>query len=154
MTASIFCQWIESDDSWTCSQCAANVPKSVVAQRPFAACRVGAERNGVPFREVALAKREPAQFDRMLTGPGTELKKLLAKFGIKSTVGCQCNSHAIQMNLWGPDICEQKIDQILIWLREEAGRKRLPFVDAVARMLVNRAISNARKNKQASLDAS
>lgn len=147
MTASIFCQWIESDDSWTCSQCAANVPKSVVAQRPFAACRVGAERNGVPFREVALAKQEPAQFDRMLNGPGTELKKLLARFGVQSTATCQCNAHAIQMNLWGPDECERRIDQILVWLREEASRKRMPFIESLARILVRRAISNARKRQ-------
>lgn len=147
MNKSVFCQWLESDNSWTCSQCGAVVPKSAVSQRPFAACRVGAEYHGVPFREVTLAKRDPVQFDRMLNGPGTELKKLLAKFGIKSTATCQCNSHAIQMNLWGPDICEQKIDQILIWLREEAGRKRLPFVDALARMMVRRAIRKARESQ-------
>lgn len=146
MNKSVFCQWLESDDSWTCSQCGAFVPKTAVPSRPFAACRVGAEYHGVPFREVTLAKRDPVQFDRMLTGPGTELKKLLAKMGIKSTATCQCNAHAIQMNLWGPDECERKIDQILVWLREEAGRKRLPFVDALARVVVRRAISNARRS--------
>lgn len=147
MSASIFCQWTESADSWTCSQCAANVPKSAVASRPFAACRVGAERNGVPFREVALAKRQPAQFDRMLNGPGTELKNLLAKFGIKSGATCQCNAHAAQMNLWGPDECDRRIDQILVWLHEEASRKRMPFIEPLARILVRRAISNARKRQ-------
>lgn len=145
MSASVFCQWVESDDSWTCSQCEANVPKSAVPQRPFAACRVGADRNGVPFREVALAKRDPVNFSRMLTGPGTELKKLLAKLGIKASTNCQCNSHAIQMNLWGPDECERKIDQIVAWMGEEAARKGLPFIKVAAAVLVRKAISNARK---------
>jgi hypothetical protein len=58
------------------------------------------------------------------------------------------------MNLWGPDECERKIDLIVGWLREEATRRRLPFVDTLARMLVKRAISNARKNNRPAIDAS
>lgn len=145
MPQSVFCQWVEGEDAWTCSQCSAIVAKSAIPNRPFAACRVGAEANGVPFREVTIANPEPERFQRMLTGPGTELKNLISRIGLKPSPGCQCNSHAIQMNLWGPDECERRIDQIVGWLREEAARRRLPFVETLGRMLVRRAISNARK---------
>jgi hypothetical protein len=154
MEKSIFCKWVESDETWTCSQCNAVVLKSAVPDKPFAACRVGAEAHGVPFRDVAIAERKPERFERVLVGPGTELKKLISKVGIKPSPGCQCNSHAVQMNLWGPDECERKIDLIVGWLREEATRRRLPFVDTLARMLVKRAISNARKNNRPAIDAS
>ena len=49
------------------------------------------------------------------------------------------------MNLWGCDECERRLDQIIAWLREEAHRRGLPFVDAAGRMLVKKAIANARK---------
>lgn len=37
------------------------------------------------------------------------------------------------------------IDEIVGWLREEASKRGLPFVDMAGRMLVKRAIRNARK---------
>lgn len=150
---SVFCQWVESDDLWTCSQCNAVVMKSAIPERPLAACRVGAEANGVPFRDVAIAKKDPTQFQRMINGPGTELKLLIGKVGITASPGCQCNAHAVQMNLWGPDECERKIDQIVGWLRDEATRRGLPFIETLGRMLVRRAISNARKKQRPAIDS-
>jgi hypothetical protein len=148
---SVFCQWEESESEWKCSQCGAVVAKSLVSKKPFAACRVGADKNGVPFREVSKAKVVPSSEPRLI-GPGTELKKLLSKVGINAHQNCSCNSRAIQMNLWGPDICEQKIDEIVGWLREEATKRNLPFVNAAGRMLVQRAIKNARKQAASEKD--
>jgi hypothetical protein len=55
------------------------------------------------------------------------------------------------MDEWGPDVCEkEKMDEIVGWLREEATKRRLPFVDAVGRLIIKRAISNARKKAAAS----
>ena len=82
-------------------------------------------------------------------GPGTELKKLLATVGITATPDCSCNARARTMDERGCDWCEEHIDEIVGWLREEAGRRTLPFVDAAGRMLVRRAIRNARKAKPA-----
>jgi hypothetical protein len=45
----------------------------------------------------------------------------------------------------GCDWCEANIDMIVGWLREEAANRKLPFVDAAGRMLVRRAIRNARE---------
>lgn len=81
-------------------------------------------------------------------GPGTELKKLLGAIGIVADENCQCNKRAKLMNIWGCDECEQRTDEIVGWLREEAAARGLPFVAAAARVLVLRAISNARKTQK------
>ena len=146
---SVFCVWSESDSSWTCAQCGAVVSKSVLPKRPFSACRVGAEKNCVPFRAVAKAeskKLRPSLPSYAISGPGTELKKLLSRIGFKASPGCKCNSRMIQMNMWGCDECERKLDEIVGWLREEASARRLPFLETIARLLVNRAISSARRH--------
>lgn len=79
------------------------------------------------------------------TGPGTQLKILLAQFGIKSTATCGCNAKAKTMDEKGPEWCENNIDLIVSWLRDEAKKRRLPFVEMAAKILVKRAIANARK---------
>lgn len=81
-------------------------------------------------------------------GPGTEMKKLLAKIGITSTPDCQCNARARYMDEQGPEWCEQNMDEIIGWLREEAEKRKLPFANFAGRLLVKKAIANARKNGQ------
>jgi hypothetical protein len=78
-------------------------------------------------------------------GPGTELKKLLATVGITASPTCSCNARAAEMNARGVDWCKANIDTIVGWLREEAAKRGLPFLDAAGRLLVRRAIRNARK---------
>lgn len=78
-------------------------------------------------------------------GPGTELKKLLKKVGITASPDCSCNARARLMDERGIEWCEQNLDEIVGWLREEASKRGLPFMDMAGRMLVNRAIKNARK---------
>lgn len=79
-------------------------------------------------------------------GPGTELKLLLQRFlGVSATANCPCAAHAIQMDSWGPDECELRVDEIVGWLRVEAERRRLPFVAAAAKQLVLLAVRRARK---------
>ena len=80
-------------------------------------------------------------------GPGTELKKILARVGITATPDCSCNARAAEMDRQGVEWCEQNIDTIVGWLREQATARGLPFLDAAGRLLVKRAIKNARKNK-------
>lgn len=82
------------------------------------------------------------------SGPGTELKKLLKKVGITATPNCSCNARARKMDeeeAREPGWCEAHLDEIVGWLREEATKRGLPFVDMAGRVLVRRAISNARK---------
>ena len=82
----------------------------------------------------------------VLEGPGTELKKLLGKIGITAKPNCSCNARANTMNQKGIEWCEQNIDEIVGWLKEEATKRKLPFIDYAGKLLVKRAISNARKN--------
>ena len=81
-------------------------------------------------------------------GPGTELSKLLKRFGIEPTPTCQCRAKSAQMDAWGPDECEkpERIDEVVAVMRAEAQARGLPFIDAAGRFLIKRAIKNARKN--------
>jgi hypothetical protein len=78
-------------------------------------------------------------------GPGTELHAILSRFGLTASGDCKCNSRAALMDANGCDWCEANINEIVGWLRESAAERGLPFIDAVGRMLVKRAIHNARK---------
>jgi hypothetical protein len=78
-------------------------------------------------------------------GPGTEMKKLLASVGITATPNCKCNARAQFMDARGIEWCSDNIDEIVGWLREEATNRGLPFLDAAGRLLVRRAIRNARR---------
>jgi len=77
---------------------------------------------------------------------GSELAKLLTQFGIRGDgASCRCKSRAARMDALGCDWCEANLGQIVGWLREEAQKRGLPFVDAAGRVLVRRAIRNARR---------
>lgn len=88
-------------------------------------------------------------------GPGTKLKELLASLGFKEEPGCPCKAHAKQMDAWGCDECEKRIDEIVGWLRAEATRQGKFFADFAAKMLVMRAIQQSRASvpKAATLTA-
>jgi hypothetical protein len=101
--------------------------------------------------QVAKKLRDPRPVKRLFSqrrGPGTELQKLLARwpFRIVASKSCSCNAKARTMDANGCDWCDANIDTIVGWLREEAGKRRLPFLDVAGRLLVKRAIRNARKD--------
>jgi len=83
-------------------------------------------------------------------GPGTELKKLLKLVGITATPNCKCNArvkHMDTMESQEPGWCERNIDTVVGYLREAAADRGLPFLDVAGRVLVRRAISNARREQ-------
>ncbi len=79
---------------------------------------------------------------------GTELSRLLKKFGIKAKPKCNCNKRMKIMNAKGPDWCKKNIELIVDWLQEEAEDRKLPFLRAAGKVLVKRAISNAQKRAE------
>jgi len=91
---------------------------------------------------------QPQQPQPIGHGPGTELAKLLKKFGIEPTPTCACRAKAAQMDAWGCDEAStpERIDEVVAVMRAEAQARGLPFLDAVGRLLVRRAISNARRS--------
>ena len=84
--------------------------------------------------------------ERDMVGPGGELTKLLHRFGFGATPGCKCRKRAAIMDANGCDWCEQNVPTIVGWLREEAAKRGLPFLDVAGTVLVRRAIRNARRN--------
>ena len=79
-------------------------------------------------------------------GPGTHLASLLGRLGLSERPGCKCKSYAAQMDRWGVDECTDRIIEIVGWLRLEAQNRGLPFVDFAGKLLVSRAIANARRS--------
>jgi hypothetical protein len=52
------------------------------------------------------------------------------------------------MDAWGCDECSkpERIDEVVAVMRAEAEARGLPFLDVAGRLLVRRAIANARRN--------
>jgi hypothetical protein len=76
---------------------------------------------------------------------GHHLSLLLKKLSIRHSAGCKCKAKEKYLNNAGANWCEQNIETIVEWLKEEASARGLPFFSTIARMLVRRAIANARK---------
>ena len=83
----------------------------------------------------------------LVGGPGTELKRLLAgwPFGFVAGPDCKCNRRARYMDEMGCQWVEQNIEECVGYLRESAADRGLPFLDVAARLLIRRAIRNARR---------
>ena len=129
------------DDAWAvvvCSRC------GIKAKVP-----VDNAKNGMVYSICKNPSGEPAipPPPPPANGPGTELSRLLKRFGIEPTPTCQCRAKAAQMNVWGCDECSrpERIEEVVAVMRAEAQARGLPFLDAAGRLLVRRAIQNARK---------
>ena len=81
------------------------------------------------------------------SGPGTELSKILKRFGIEPTPTCHCRAKAQQMDAWGPDECAkpERIEEVVAVMREEARARGLFFSDWIGRLLLWLAIRNAKR---------
>lgn len=116
-----YCRFLRTADTWQCSKCG---------------------------RSVRVRSRNPPKANCGQTvGPGSELAKILKRFGIEPAPACQCLAKARQMDAWGPDECAkpERIEEVVTVMREEAKARGLPFLDAAGRLLIRRAIANARR---------
>lgn len=87
----------------------------------------------------------PKTLEEHPNGAGTILSGMISSLGIKSTPNCSCRQHAIEMNEKGPDWCEQNLDQILGWLKEESKKRNMPFIETIAKIMVMKAIKKSRR---------
>ena len=78
-------------------------------------------------------------------GPGCQLKRTLAWWGIRDDGSCGCSDYAAMMDAWGCDECWRRLEEIVEHLRQAATEKGLPFIATAARIMVGRAIEAARK---------
>lgn len=84
---------------------------------------------------------------KMASGVGTELKKILRMFGIKSTPNCSCNTRARIMNEKGINWVKENEELIISWMREEAVKRKLPFFKLAAQKILSMAIARAEKKQ-------
>ena len=87
----------------------------------------------------------PKTLEEYPNHPGTVLSKMIKSVGIHMTDSCSCKRHALEMNARGNNWCEENIDTIIGWLREEANTRGIPFVDVLGKLLIGRAIKKSRK---------
>jgi hypothetical protein len=78
------------------------------------------------------------------SGPGTELKALLAKIGIHASPTCGCNKMAKKMDAWGQESLNH-IEEIVDVMEDTAKKRKLPFLRTAGRILVRQACRLARK---------
>lgn len=136
----------QEGDTWTIDTEHEKYPRpkhSINAEMRAEAIRK--QRAAIKRQAEAAAQNAPTTPLPPTSGAGTELKKLLAKVGIKSTPTCSCNTRARIMDEKGIQWCKDNTDMILGWLREEATKRNLPFIDVAGKLLINRAISLAEK---------
>lgn len=130
-------------------------PAVVDSEPSLASANVTAAATEPPVQannQPAAAPSPPsAAYNWDPAGAGTQLKKLLSKLGIKSTENCSCNTRAKIMNEKGIEWCEQNIGEIVGWLKEEATRRKLPFLSLPTKILVQRAIKIAKRIRDANV---
>jgi hypothetical protein len=98
-----------------------------------------ADVDRLPVTHQLPVSRQPA------SGPGTELKAILAALGIVASPTCKCNKMARQMDSWGPDESLAHMEEIVNVMEETAKARKLPFLRAGAKQLVRLAVWKARR---------
>lgn len=99
-------------------------------------------------RAPKAGARQPHPYKQQIliqSGPGTELKALLAKIGIHASPTCGCNNMARKMNEWGPDESLNHIEEIVDVMEQTAKARKLPFLRTAGRILVRQACRIAKK---------
>lgn len=94
---------------------------------------------------VTLRSLFPKTLEENPNGPGTILSKMISSLGIKSSPTCSCKKHALEMNDKGIEWCEQNISTIVDWLKEESSKRKIPFIESVAILVIKRAIRQSKR---------
>jgi hypothetical protein len=96
-----------------------------------------------------VRRYSPTEFHERIAiyacGPGCQLKKSLAWWGVRSDGSCGCDEYAALMDSWGADECWRRLEEIVEHLRSAAAKKSLPFIATAAKILISRAIEASRK---------
>lgn len=94
---------------------------------------------------VKLRSLFPKTLEENPNGPGSILAGMFHLLGIKSSPTCSCKKHAIEMNDKGIEWCEQNISTIVDWLKEESSKRKIPFIESVAILVIKRAIRQSKR---------
>ena len=101
---------------------------------------------GAAQRDAVEQSASHAPPSLVTSGPGSHLKRLLSRVGLRASPNCKCNQRAKYMDQMGVEWCRQNIETICGWLQEEASTRKLPFVQSAARALVSLSISRAERD--------
>lgn len=99
------------------------------------------------FKDIKLEERR--EEIRQANKPGTELKKILASWGIKDDKECGCQDHANTMDQLGVYWCKNNIETIVDWMMDSAKNKwwsKLLATRWITRRLILKAIRNCEVN--------
>lgn len=126
-----YCEFMEVESGWLqCRFCKRKWPKP--ATMPLTVlCHV--ERDAKP---------------RLPGGAGTELGKLLKKFGIRATPGCGCEAREKLMDAMGVAWVESNLDKLADELVAEAKKRGWIWAPKWgARRVIERAVRNAKRKQ-------
>jgi len=123
-------------------------------------------------RMIYLCQTNPAYFEHWEKGPtqpapkpkrkvpyklpGNILHNRLMHLGFNFREGCPCEDRMTKMNLWGPEGCKERIDEITEWLLESAEKtniltnllSRIPFLGKQAiRLFILDCIQESQEDK-------
>jgi hypothetical protein len=101
------------------------------------------DENHPAYPRVRPPKTDPPR------GAGTALKGLLKMIGITSSPTCGCNRRAKEMDRRGIQWCRVNVDLISSWLAEEAGKRKLPYVNAAGKAAILLAIRRGARYPEA-----
>lgn len=85
----------------------------------------------------------PIAQENVPPGVGSQIKRILGRLGIKASKSCGCNQKAKDIDRLGVSWAKKNKAKIVAMLKEEAGKRRLPFSSTAATGLVNLAIWTA-----------
>jgi hypothetical protein len=97
--------------------------------------------------QTFLQNMFPKTLEADPNGAGSILSKMLSYIGINASPTCSCKKRAAEMNSRGNNWCEENLDTILLWLKEESNKRKLPFIESIAKLMVKKAIKMSRKLK-------
>ena len=136
------CDWIYTESGWqlTADGC-------VDRDCTCSGAEPTVENPSIDDIQTTACKPMVSAMAMSIGGAGAELKSLLSWLGLKAAKGCKCERRARYMDHMGCDWCEQNIQTIVGWLREEHDRQKMmiPFSSLAAEQLVKLAIRRARK---------
>lgn len=130
----------------TCVGCELREPELVQIESLSWVMDVKQPKNAPTVLDLMEHKREEA---RQVNRPGTELKRILVSWGIKSDKECGCQDHATRMDQLGVVWCRQNVETIVDWMMDAARDKwwaKLLAHRFLARRLVFKAIQNCEVN--------
>jgi hypothetical protein len=106
----------------------------VASERPIASLQSRYAHGALGTTSLRTWYNKPSDLPRQvvkgdqliyLCGAGCILSRLLKRFGLEYTPGCQCENRANKMDGNGPAWCRENFDMIVGWMMEEADKRGL-----------------------------